>query len=54
MQRARFEISPGKPYPLGATYDGVGTNFSVFSDVADEIEVCLFDEACRVIRFFLP
>jgi glycogen operon protein len=54
MQRARFEISLGKPYPLGATYDGIGTNFSVFSEVADEIEVCLFDEAGRETRFFLP
>ncbi|HET8933474.1 MAG TPA: glycogen debranching protein GlgX [Polyangiales bacterium] len=32
----------GKPYPLGATYDGYGTNFAVFSDVAERVELCLF------------
>ena len=36
---------PGRPYPLGATYDGSGTNFAVFSSVADEVELCLFDDA---------
>jgi isoamylase len=34
---------PGKAYPLGATYDGSGTNFAVFSEVAEEVELCLFD-----------
>ena len=34
---------PGQPYPLGATYDGVGTNFAIFSEVADRVELCLFD-----------
>jgi glycogen operon protein len=29
------EIWPGQPFPLGATYDGNGTNFSVFSEVAE-------------------
>src|SRR5437868_11195701 len=33
----------GKPYPLGATYDGSGTNFALFSEVADRVELCLFD-----------
>ncbi|KAA0111815.1 glycogen debranching protein GlgX [Mycolicibacterium sp. P1-5] len=32
---------PGAPYPLGATYDGAGTNFSLFSEVADKVELCL-------------
>jgi isoamylase len=32
----------GKPYPLGATYDGSGTNFSLFSSAADGVELCLF------------
>jgi isoamylase len=32
---------PGVSYPLGATYDGVGTNFAVFSEVADGVELCL-------------
>ncbi|MBA3367594.1 MAG: glycogen debranching protein GlgX [Geodermatophilaceae bacterium] len=34
---------PGSAYPLGATYDGTGTNFAVFSEVAQLIELCLFD-----------
>ncbi len=34
---------PGRPLPLGANYDGSGTNFSVFSSVADRVELCLFD-----------
>ena len=40
-----MQVWPGQPYPLGATYDGAGTNFSVFSEVADKVELCLFDEA---------
>src|SRR5579872_2413124 len=39
-----MKIWPGNPYPLGATYDGAGTNFSVFSEAAERIELCLFDE----------
>jgi len=35
---------PGTAYPLGATYDGAGTNFALFSEVADEVELCLFDD----------
>jgi isoamylase len=35
---------PGQPYPLGATYDGVGTNFAMFSEVAERVELCLFDD----------
>ncbi len=34
---------PGNPYPLGATYDGSGTNFALFSEVAERVELCLFD-----------
>ncbi len=33
----------GQPYPLGATYDGSGTNFSVFSSVAEQVDLCLLD-----------
>ena len=40
-----MKIWPGNPYPLGATYDGSGTNFSVFSEVANRVELCLFDDA---------
>jgi len=36
-----MEIWPGTPYPLGATYDGMGTNFALFSEVAERVELCL-------------
>ncbi|MFN8533972.1 MAG: glycogen debranching protein GlgX [Dehalococcoidia bacterium] len=36
------EIWPGKPYPLGATWDGVGTNFALYSEHAELVELCLF------------
>ncbi|MBW3662866.1 MAG: glycogen debranching protein GlgX [Actinobacteria bacterium] len=51
---SRFEVWPGDSYPLGATYDGVGTNFSVFSEAAERVELCLFDGLSREIRFELP
>ena len=35
---------PGAPFPLGATWDGEGTNFSIFSEHAERVELCLFDE----------
>ncbi|HEX7311209.1 MAG TPA: glycogen debranching protein GlgX [Gaiellaceae bacterium] len=35
---------PGRPYPLGATWDGEGTNFSLFSEHASRVELCLFDD----------
>jgi glycogen operon protein len=38
-----IETWPGRPYPLGATYDGTGTNFSLFSEAAEAVELCLFD-----------
>ena len=40
-----MRIWPGTPYPLGATWDGWGTNFTLFSEVAERVELCLFDEA---------
>jgi isoamylase len=40
-----MHIWPGTPYPLGATWDGWGTNFTLFSEVADRVQLCLFDEA---------
>jgi len=38
-----MEVWPGTPYPLGATWDGAGTNFALFSEVAERVELCLFD-----------
>jgi glycogen operon protein len=35
---------PGKPYPLGATYDGIGVNFALFAEHAESVELCLFDD----------
>src|SRR5687767_3926281 len=39
-----MDVWPGEPLPLGATYDGAGTNFSIFSEAAEAVELCLFDE----------
>jgi len=49
-----MQIWPGQPYPLGATFDGVGTNFSVFSEVAERVELSLFDEDDKETRIDLP
>ena len=54
MRAVDLDVSPGRPYPLGATYDGIGTNFSIFSEVADHVEVCLFDARGREVRRRLP
>ncbi len=40
----RYSQWPGSPYPLGANWDGSGTNFAVFSEHAEAIELCLFDD----------
>ncbi|TBN57161.1 glycogen debranching enzyme GlgX [Glaciihabitans arcticus] len=37
-------VWPGSAYPLGATYDGNGTNFALFSEAAERVELCLFDD----------
>lgn len=42
-----ISIRPGRPAPLGATFDGEGTNFAVFSQHATRMTLCLFDEAGR-------
>ncbi len=39
-----MQVWPGAAYPLGATFDGSGTNFALFSSVADAVELCLFDQ----------
>ena len=44
------EIWPGQPFPLGATWDGAGTNFSLFSEDAEAVELCLFDDQARETR----
>src|SRR6201994_1676539 len=49
-----MEIWPGTAYPLGATYDGSGTNFALFSEVAERVELCLFTPDGDETRFELP
>src|SRR5690349_22889530 len=41
------ELWNGQPHPLGATWDGEGVNFALFSRNAERVELCLFDEAGR-------
>ena len=49
-----MKMWPGQPYPLGATYDGAGTNFAIFSEVAHQVELCFFDESGCETRGDLP
>jgi isoamylase len=45
---------PGEAYPLGASFDGTGTNFSIFSEVAQKVELCLFDDSGKETRYEMP
>jgi isoamylase len=45
-----MEVWPGQPFPLGPTWDGSGTNFAIFSENAERIELCLFDAENRETR----
>ena len=51
-----FRVWPGEPYPLGATWDGKGVNFALFSAHAEKVELCLFDEDGddEIARIALP
>ena len=40
-----LRLWPGLPYPLGASWDGAGVNFALFSENDEEVELCLFDPA---------
>src|SRR5688500_14234450 len=40
-----MRVWPGRPYPLGPTWDGSGTNFALYSENAAKVELCLFDAA---------
>ena len=44
-------VFPGRPYPLGATWDGIGVNFALFSENATKVELCLFDSAQAPVEF---
>jgi isoamylase len=48
------QIWPGRPYPLGATYDGSGVNFALFSEIADAVDLCLIDDDGAEERIRLP
>ncbi|MBE9215674.1 glycogen debranching protein GlgX [Plectonema cf. radiosum LEGE 06105] len=48
-----LSLWPGKPYPLGANWDGKGTNFALFSENATAVELCLFDKEGRETRLSL-
>jgi isoamylase len=48
-----MHVWPGAAYPLGATWDGSGTNFALFSEVAERVELCLFDDADTEARLEL-
>jgi glycogen operon protein len=49
-------VWPGRPYPLGSTWDGEGVNFALYSEHAEKVELCLFDSAGRreSLRITLP
>src|SRR3954468_24192281 len=52
-----MRIWPGRPYPLGATWDGAGVNFALFSEHASKVELCLFegpDDTQESARITLP
>ncbi|HZD39686.1 MAG TPA: glycogen debranching protein GlgX [Terriglobales bacterium] len=49
-----MKVWPGHPYPLGAVYDGAGTNFSLFSEIAERVELCLFDKEGNETRVDMP
>jgi isoamylase len=51
---AREPVWPGRPRPLGASWDGDGTNFAVFAEGADAVDLALFDESGRERRIRLP
>ena len=53
MAEPELAAWPGSAYPLGATYDGVGTNFALFSSVAERVELCLLDAGGREDRVTL-
>ena len=48
-----MDIWPGNPYPLGATFDGSGVNFAVFSEVAERVELCFIDDDGAETRYDL-
>ena len=56
MADSKTRIREGLPHPLGATWDGLGVNFALFSAYATKVELCLFDATGRreIERIELP
>jgi len=56
MRHPPERLQPGRPYPLGATWDGLGVNFAVFSANAEHIDLCVFEPLGRheIARYRLP
>jgi len=52
----RWAVWPGEPYPLGATWDGEGVNFALFSENAERVHLCLYDDSGdnEIVRITLP
>jgi glycogen operon protein len=48
-----MNVLPGSPYPLGATWNGRGVNFALYSENASAVELCLFDEQAREVKVSL-
>src|SRR5205809_73450 len=53
VEEVAVRIWPGQPFPLGASFDGIGTNFSLFSELAERVEVCIYLDG-NEIRVELP
>ena len=49
-----MRMQAGKPYPLGANWDGAGVNIALFSQHAEKVELCLFDAQDAETRVALP
>lgn len=49
-----MSLDYGRPFPMGSHYDGYGVNFTLFSDNATKVILCLFDKAGKEIRYPLP
>ncbi|MQX37925.1 glycogen debranching protein GlgX [Roseospira navarrensis] len=54
MGDSDLRVWPGHPWPLGATWDGRGVNFALFSERAERVQLCLFDDQGRETRVDLP
>lgn len=54
---SKLRLWPGRPFPLGATWDGSGTNFALYAENANKVEICFFDSAeaeAETTKFTLP